>query len=275
MRRPWVIPALMLGALVIMGGLWQWLAMQDLLTVANLKRLAAGTLAWRDSPLAFVVVMGIYATALLVMFPLSLMVAATGLIFGPTWGFVYATLGTLASSVVSYWVGRRLGRETLMAYGGHHLEGMSRYLAKRGIRTMTLINLLPLAPFTLTNMMAGAFHLRFRDYMLGSLLGILPGLGAVTLLGSQLGELITAENRQELLWSLGGLALGIALLVGLRHLSSRTRTSSTQRQASRLRARSGRSSDAAHQAATVSSHRTSSDNPSMSQSQSSDDSSRD
>ncbi|SFU76756.1 TVP38/TMEM64 family protein [Halomonas korlensis] len=255
MRRRWVIPALLLGALLVMGGLWQWLAMQDLLTVAALKRLAAGTLAWRDSPLAFVVVMGIYAAALLVMFPLSLMVAVTGLIFGPTWGLVYATLGTLTSSMVSYWVGRRLGRDALMHYGGRHLKGMSRYLAKRSIRTMTLINLLPLAPFTLTNMMAGAFHLRFRDYMLGSLLGILPGLVAVTLLGSQLGELVTAENRGELLWSLGGLALGIGLLIGLRVLS--------RRRASRKQVRSAQPSQA------------SSDNPSTSQSQSSDDSSRD
>lgn len=255
MRSRWAIPALLLGALMIMGGLWQWLAMQDLLTVATLKRLAAGTLAWRDSPLAFAVVMAIYAAALLVMFPLSLMVAVTGLIFGPTWGLVYATLGTLTSSMVSYWVGRRLGRDALMRYGGRHLKGMSRYLAKRSIRTMTLINLLPLAPFTLTNMMAGAFHLRFRDYMLGSLLGILPGLAAVTLLGSQLGELVTAENRGELLWSLGGLALGIGLLVGLRIIS--------QRRASRQKARSGHPSQA------------SSDNSSTSQSQSSDDSSRD
>jgi uncharacterized membrane protein YdjX (TVP38/TMEM64 family) len=167
--------------------------------------------------------MALYAGALLVMFPLSILVALTGLVFGPTWGFVYATLGTLTSSVVSYWVGRRLGRKTLMTYGGRHLKGMSRYLAHCGIRTMTVINLLPLAPFTLTNMMAGAFHLRFRDYMIGSTLGIVPGLAAVILLGSQLGALVTATDRGELLWSLAGLAAGVALLAGLKRWSDRRR----------------------------------------------------
>ncbi|MDR5898203.1 TVP38/TMEM64 family protein [Halomonas vilamensis] len=219
MSRTLSITLGLLTALIAFGLLWQWLAMQDVLTANNLKQWIAQSPQWRDSPWLFLAIIGIYVSSLLVMFPLSILVAVTGLVFGPTWGFIYATLGTLSSSVVSYWVGQRLGREALMTYGGRHLKGMSRYLASRGIRTMTVINLLPLAPFTLTNMMAGAFHLRFRDYMFGSILGIVPGLAAVTLLGSQLGALVTATDRGELLWSMAGLTAGIALLVALRQYS--------------------------------------------------------
>lgn len=210
-------------ALVALGLAWQWLTMQDLLTADMLLALVEGSLAWRDTPWAVLVVMGIYAGASLVMFPLSLLVAATGLLFGPLWGFAYALAGTLTASMLTWWVGRRLGRETLLRHGGPRLHGLSRYLAGRGIRTMTLVNLLPLAPFTLTNMMAGAFRLRFRDYMIGSTLGIAPGLAAVTLLGSQLGELATADSREELLWSLGGLAMAGLLLYGLKRWSDRRR----------------------------------------------------
>jgi uncharacterized membrane protein YdjX (TVP38/TMEM64 family) len=223
MPRSLAVTVSLLAVLVALGLLWQWLAMQDVLTVDALRQWIATSPAWRDHPAIFLAVMALYACALLVMFPLSILVALTGLIFGPIWGFVYATLGTLTSSVVSYWVGRRLGRETLMTYGGRHLKGMSRYLAHRGIRTMTMINLLPLAPFTLTNMMAGAFHLRFRDYMIGSTLGIAPGLAGVTLLGSQLGQLATAESRGDLIWAAFGLLAGIALLVGLKRWSDRRR----------------------------------------------------
>ncbi len=230
MSRPLGTALGLLAALITLGLLWQWLAMQDLLTTERLRVWVASAPAWRDSPWTFLVVMAGYAGALLVMFPLSLMVALTGLIFGPIWGFAYATLGTLTSSMVSYWVGRRLGRDALMAYGGRHLHGMSRYLANRGIRTMTVINLLPLAPFTLTNMMAGAFHLRFRDYMIGSTLGIVPGLAAVTLLGSQLGALVTATSREELLWSLAGLAAGILLMMALRRYAGRRGRKDQRRQ---------------------------------------------
>ncbi|WFM71999.1 TVP38/TMEM64 family protein [Halomonas sp. CKK8] len=223
MPRPLLLPLI---ALILLAGLavgWQWLASEELLTVATLQRLVQGSLAWRDAPWAVAVVMAIYAGASLVMFPLSLLVALTGLLFGPWWGFAYALAGTLAASMLTWWVGRRLGRKALMRHGGRHLRGLSRYLSGRGIRTMTLVNLLPLAPFTLTNMMAGAFRLRFRDYMIGSLLGIVPGLAGVTLLGSQLGQLATAENRGELLWAAGGLLAGIALLAGLKAWSDRRR----------------------------------------------------
>lgn len=83
---------------------------------------------------------------------------------------------------------------------------------------MALINLLPLAPFTLTNLLAGAFHLRFRDYLLGSTIGIVPGLAAVTLLGSQLGALIAARDPAELFWALAGLALAMGALLLVRRL---------------------------------------------------------
>ncbi|MGS2742897.1 TVP38/TMEM64 family protein [Halomonas sp. LS-001] len=221
-RSLWVVLGLLV-ALVVMAMFWQWLSMQDVLTVNTLKQWLSESPEWRNSPWIIPAIMAGYVLGLLVMFPLTILVAVTGLVFGPLWGFLFATAGTLASSVVSYWVGRRLGREALMNYGGRHLKGMSRYLAHRGIRTMTVINLLPLAPFTLTNMMAGAFHLRFRDYMLGSTLGIVPGLAAVTLLGSQLGALIAADGHKELLWSLFGLAIGGVLLVILRQYSQRKR----------------------------------------------------
>lgn len=213
-----------LGALVLLmalAGLWQWLAMHDVLTVERVRQWVAGAPQWRDSSWAFAAVSTIYVAALLVMFPLSILVAVTGLMFGPVWGFVYATLGTLCSSMVSYAVGRRLGREALLDYGGRHLNGLSRYLSGRGVRAMVIVNLLPLAPFTLTNMMAGAFHLRFRDYMIGSTLGIVPGLAGVTLLGSQLGALASASGYDEVLWALGGLAVGAILLYALHRYAKR------------------------------------------------------
>ncbi|ERL50018.1 hypothetical protein BJB45_02505 [Halomonas huangheensis] len=198
------------------GVMWQWLAMHDVLTVDALLALARGSLVWRDEPWAVLVVMMVYAGLSLVMFPLSLLVAATGLIFGPWWGFGYALAGTLSASVLNWWVGRRIGRDALLRYGGKRLHGLTRYLSGRGIRTMTLVNLLPLAPFTLTNMMAGAFRLPFGDYMLGSIIGIVPGLAGVTLLGSQLGQLITADSKTDILYALGGLVIGIAVLAALK-----------------------------------------------------------
>lgn len=220
MSRPLGIAIAALVTLVCLGLLWQWLAMNDWLTPDRLLDVLQYSLAWRDSPWAVVVVIAVYAGASLLVFPLSILVAATGLLFGPWWGFGYALAGTMVASAATYGAGRRLGREALLRHGGQRLNGLAKRLAGRGIRTMTVVNLLPLAPFTLTNMMAGAFHLRFRDYMLGSLLGIVPGLIGMTLLGSQLGSLVTAGNRNELLVALGGLALGVLVLLGLKRYAT-------------------------------------------------------
>jgi len=210
----------LLTILVVLAVMWRYLQQQGLLTQANLEELTTTISQWQQAPWMFAAVITVYTSSLLVMFPLSLLVVLTGLLFGPVWGLAYATLGTLSSSVVSYWVGHWLGREALMRYGGRHLRGLSGYLSKRGVRTMTVINLLPLAPFTLTNMLAGAFHLNFRDYMIGSTLGIVPGLAAVILLGSQLGALFTAASKQELALAVAGLVTGVSLLWLLKRVAT-------------------------------------------------------
>ena len=83
MPRPLVIILLLVVMLLAMGGLWQWLAMHDVLTVERLRAIAAGSVAWKEAPWAILVVVAIYAGASMVMFPLSLLVAVTGLLFGP------------------------------------------------------------------------------------------------------------------------------------------------------------------------------------------------
>ncbi|WP_447553515.1 TVP38/TMEM64 family protein [Vreelandella sp. EE22] len=219
----------LLAVLIALALVWRWLEHSGFMTAERLNETIDYVSQWQRAPWMFAAVIVVYNALLLIMFPLTLLVVATGLLFGPAWGLVYATLGTLSFSVLSYWLGHWLGRDVLMDYGGRHLRGLSGYLSKRGIRTMIVINVLPLAPFTLTNMLAGAFHLRFRDYMIGSTVGIVPGLAAVILLGSQLGALLTAASYQEVLMALGGLALGAALLLGLKRYADVRRTRKAQR----------------------------------------------
>ncbi|MAM87109.1 TVP38/TMEM64 family protein [Allohahella sp. A8] len=221
MQRSLMKVAIGILSLILLALMWRWLGSSGLLNIETLRALVTHVAQWRTAPWMVLAITLVYAGLLLVMFPLSLLVVVTGLVFGPAWGLLYATIGTLASSVVSYWAGHWLGRTALLHYGGRYLTGMAAYLSERGIRTMTIINLLPLAPFTLTNMMAGAFHLNFRDYMIGSALGIVPGLAVVILLGSQLGALFSAAQPEELLWALAGLATAIGLLFVLARLTRR------------------------------------------------------
>ena len=207
-RRLWLVIAVLvgLGALAV---LWQWLAFNETLTAGMLREGLARVAAFSRHDWMPAVVLATYVVGSLVVFPLSILVAATGLIYGATWGFVYALAGTLLGATATYWIGRALGREALVRHGGERLNRVARILARRGVRTMVIISLLPLAPFTLTNMMAGAFHLRFRDYLLGTVIGILPGLFAMTVVGSQLASLLRAEDLSAVAWTV--LAIGVVL----------------------------------------------------------------
>ena len=212
-RRLWLLIAF-LASLAVLAVLWQWLAFNDVIT-PQMVRGALGRVTdlsregWMPAA-----VLAAFVVGSLLVFPLSILVAATGLIYGTVWGFVYSLAGTLLAAAATYWVGRALGREAVVRHGGERLNRLARVLARRGVSTMAIISLLPLAPFTLTNMAAGAFHLRFRDYLLGTLIGILPGLLAMTVVGSQLANLLRNQDLGAVAWT-GAAILAVVVLVAV------------------------------------------------------------
>ena len=80
---------------------------------------------------------------------------------------------------------------------------------ENSVHSVVVITLIPIAPFTMTNMMAGAFQLKFSRYMIGSAIGIIPGLIVVTLLGGQLNKIVSATDNQQF-W--GELVIAVTLI---------------------------------------------------------------
>lgn len=189
----------LIAVLIVLAILWRYLVSTGVLTVERLEGWVNRLDAVQTSPWMIPGIAVVYVVSLLLAFPLTVLVVLTGILFGPWWGLMYAAVGSLSSSVVTFWIGHFIGREALERHGGRHLNAMSAYMGERGIRTMILINLLPLAPFTFTNLMAGAFNMHFGRYMLGSTIGIVPGLTFVTVLGGQASRILQAENREEFL----------------------------------------------------------------------------
>jgi uncharacterized membrane protein YdjX (TVP38/TMEM64 family) len=224
-RRLWLLLALAL-VLTALALVWQWLATDDALTPHRLRDALQWLGDWRDSPWATPLVAAIYVGASLAVFPLVILVAATGLIFGPWWGLLYAFVGTMLAAVVTFWIGRWLGRDTLMRHGGRRLNKLADAFSGRGIRTIVIVDLLPLAPFTLTNMAAGAFRIRFRDYLIGTVIGIAPGLVSVTLVGSQLGALATAEGIAGIAIATVIILAAVGLAAAARHYAARAKRTS-------------------------------------------------
>jgi uncharacterized membrane protein YdjX (TVP38/TMEM64 family) len=115
------------------------------------------------------------------MVPVMLLIAVTALVFGPFPGILYAFAGALASASVTYEIGKRLGRHAVRKVAGQRLNDLSRQLGKRGLLAVLLIRLLPVAPYTVINIVAGASHIGWRDYLLGTALGLAPGIVMIML----------------------------------------------------------------------------------------------
>ena len=73
---------------------------------------------------------------------------------------------------------------------GARINRLSKRIARQGLLAMVVLRLLPLAPFTVVNLVAGASHIRLRDFLLGTLLGMAPGIAIMTAFVHQLARAI-------------------------------------------------------------------------------------
>jgi uncharacterized membrane protein YdjX (TVP38/TMEM64 family) len=216
-RRLWGASA-GLAALLVLAASWRWTPLGELL---DRDSLLAGFAWLRNQSLTPLLVLGAYLVGGLLVFPLSLLIVATGMVFGPLTGLSYALAGSLLSAAAMFMLGRGLGRRTLRDLAGTRLLRASRGMARQGVLAVFALRLVPVAPFTVVNLVLGASHLRFRDYLLGTALGLLPGIIAVTLLGDRLAELIRDPGPWTIVSAVALLLASITLIVLLRRRFAR------------------------------------------------------
>lgn len=193
-----------LAAAIALALAWRFTPLSEWLAPGQLAGLVEPL---RGDPMGPVVVIGAYVAGGILMVPVTALIVATALVFGPAVGFATALAGSLLSGAVTYAIGRVLWRQTVRRIAGRRLNAVSRWLARRGVLSVAAVRIVPIAPFTVVNLVAGASHLRFRDYMVGTLLGMAPGTLALTALSDRLAQAVLDPG----LWTF----LVFAVLVGV------------------------------------------------------------
>src|SRR5512133_3509343 len=100
---------------------------------------------------------------------------AAGAIFGSVLGTVYAVIAASIGATLAFLVTRYLLRDFVLTRFGSQLEGMNKELEQRGFNYLLFLRLVPIFPFFLINLAAGLTRLPLRTFVLGTLLGIIPG----------------------------------------------------------------------------------------------------
>jgi phospholipase D1/2 len=130
--------------------------------------------------------------------------------FGPVFGFLYSFIGMTLSALLTFGIGHALGHDAVRRLAGSRLNKISRRLAQRGVLAIIAVRIIPVAPFSLINLVAGASHIRFRHFLIGTLIGELPGLLAISIFVDQIGEAIRHPGPGSL-FALGAVAVLIVL----------------------------------------------------------------
>lgn len=191
---------------------WVWLA-TPLRDYLNVEQLAAAADSLENIPFAPLVVMLAYVLGTLFLVPITLLIAVTGLVFGTWPGLAYAFGGSLLSASVIYGLGASLGSTWLRRLFGDRVDALNKRAAKRGVRAVLAMRLVPVAPFAAVCVVGGASRISLRDYLIGTALGMAPGILLKVVFTDHLAR--AAENSNFVLLRQLGLAALVLVLVGI------------------------------------------------------------
>lgn len=147
--------------------------------VPDVRGTVAAAGAW--APVLFVLLSGAVTVAPV---PRTVFTVAAGVLFGSVVGVLLAVAGTTLAAVLAFWLVRLVGGGFVQRHA--HRPGVAwvrRRLDRSGLLAVLSLRLIPMVPFSVLNYAAGLSGVRFAPYVLGTVLGILPGTVAVVVLG--------------------------------------------------------------------------------------------
>lgn len=167
-----------------------------------------------------------YMPASVFLLPASLLTLSAGFLFGLWKGVLVAMLGNTAGAAAAFlvgravvhdWVQRRIGRKPAF-------RATADAIAGDGFKVVVLVRLSPLFPANVMNYVLSITKVCFRRYVLGTLVGMLPGTVLFVYVGSTARSLtaIAAGEIERNRWHQGlfyaGLlvAFGVSTLITLR-----------------------------------------------------------
>jgi uncharacterized membrane protein YdjX (TVP38/TMEM64 family) len=192
---------------------WKWTPLADLIDV---NRVARWAFSLRESPALPFYLIGAYVIGSILLLPITLLILVTGIVFGPLLGVAYSFIGCLAGAIATYAIGYFLGQDFVRKIAGSKWKGIERKIAQTGIIAVATLRLLPVAPFSVVNIVSGAFKVPLRDYVLGSLLGLAPGILITNLFAHQFQSALRNPGIGTFLVLLALIAITIAGSVWLK-----------------------------------------------------------
>ncbi|HET7731341.1 MAG TPA: VTT domain-containing protein [Usitatibacter sp.] len=208
-RRRLLIAAAVVAAVVAAVSLaWRHTALAELVTVDRVAEVIEAASGRWWTPL---LVVALFTPAALVLFPRALITLAAAMVLGPVKAFVLAMTGVVLSAWLLQAAGRRVSEPTVRRIAGPRIDRLTRMLRKQGLMAVAAVGFLPVAPFAVEMLVAGALRIPLLHLLPGVALAHLPGTIFTTLLGDQALAAIS-HDREMNRGVLAGVAIAFAAL---------------------------------------------------------------
>lgn len=192
--KAWLVLLAVVAGLIAIALSWRYTELADWASVAEVARLIGER---RHEPWVPLAVFAVFLTASFVLFPAQIVVLATAAVFGPWLGLLYSSVSQFFAALIIYGLGARFGKEHLSRLLGARWPRALDAVRVRGILAVATLRVIPVMPFTITNLAAGASGIRLSDFLIGTVLGGTPGLLLLSIMGDRVVMLLSAPNWQD------------------------------------------------------------------------------
>jgi uncharacterized membrane protein YdjX (TVP38/TMEM64 family) len=145
----------------------------------DVRRTVAAAGIW--APLLFVL---LHAVVTVTPVPRTVFTVAAGVLFGSVFGVVLAVSGTALSATLAFFLVRFIGGPFVERHAHHRAVAWVRArLDRNGLLAMVSLRLIPAVPFSVMNYASALSGVGYPPYLLGTVLGVLPGTIGIVVLG--------------------------------------------------------------------------------------------
>lgn len=125
-----------------------------------------------------------------IFYPAEILDAAAGFVWGFWLGLLLVMIGWLLNAVLAWLIGKHAARPLLYRLVGHdRFIALEAAIERGGVTLLLLVRLIPIVPFSLFTMVAGAARVPLPRLLWTTAVGYLPLTALFVYLGTQLEEL--------------------------------------------------------------------------------------
>ncbi|MFQ5764207.1 MAG: TVP38/TMEM64 family protein [Rhodospirillales bacterium] len=144
------------------------------------------------APLAFMV---IYAVVVAFSLPGGvIMTIAGGFLFGTVLGTTWVVLSATLGATILFVIAKTSLGDLLRVKAGPWLKKMENGFKENALSYLLVLRLIPLFPFFVVNLVPAFLGVRLRTYVIGTLLGIVPGSFVFATVGAGLGSIFDSNE---------------------------------------------------------------------------------